>query len=82
MLNENGSISKTIDGKPVMKPKEGACAAEYAAYQKNLDAIERRDAKRAPKCPKGMGILKSGPFGDGGCVSNDTLRQILRKYGL
>ncbi|KKL64152.1 hypothetical protein LCGC14_2167880 [marine sediment metagenome] len=78
VLNDDGSVFKTIDGKPVMKT-EGVCKAEYAAYQKHMDAKERRAVKRAPKCPDGSiwyCYRKSC-----GCARNDDVRDVVRRMG-
>jgi len=65
-----------------LNPEEGACSVEYAAYEKHQDAIARREAKRiANQCPKGMGRLSDG-HDAGGCVSQYTLKKILRGNGV
>ena len=79
VLNANGSIHKTIDGEPVMKTTEGACVVEYAAYQKHLDAMERRKVERSPKCPSGTVwycYKKSC-----GCARNEDVKDVVRRMG-
>jgi len=65
-----------------LNPEEGACAVEWAAYEKAEDRKARKEAKRlAMQCPKGMGRLKGGHDDNGSCVHNSTLRKVLRDYG-
>ena len=62
-----------------LTPEEGACAVEYAAYEKHQDVIERRAAKQKPKCPSGSSYYCYRQVC--GCADNADIRDMLRNLG-
>jgi hypothetical protein len=56
---------------------------DWSLVNKRMDAIERRQARRPPSCPRGTTLVCDKKFGDErcGCVSNSDVRQMLRSVG-
>lgn len=71
---------RAINDCRLANPELGACAVEYAAYQKHLDALDRRALKRTPKCPTGTAWYCYRQ--SCGCARNENIRQVLRRYGI